>query len=205
MKRMLIGSIVLLSAVAAQAGDKLGGYAGAGLGVGNSTVAKEYGESFFYSVDKKDTSVSAYKVFAGYVKGGWGAELGYYSFGTYKTSGMVYLYSTYAAAAEFSTNAVALSLVGELPLNKEFAFTGKLGVASAKTQYKCIEFCGVNGETVSKSSVVPLIGLGGQYKVNEDLSLRAEWEVLGDAKVSDGYSSAKYGYNMLSVSAQYNF
>lgn len=197
----VIGLCALVSNT--QAAEKIGGYVGAGGGLGNSQIAKEYGENSYDSIDSKDTSASAYKVFVGYSERAWGAELAYHSFGTFKTEGTYTYYYTYKFSDQFTTTAISAAAIGKAPINQDLIFIGKLGVASATTKYECNQSCTTS--SASEKSIVPLLGLGVQYKLSDEFALRAEWEVIGDAKASDGYSSAKYGYNMLSASAQFNF
>ncbi len=79
------------------------------------------------------------------------------------------------------------SLVGLLPLNTDFSLFGKLGAHYVKTRVER------PGYSASDSDIDIGVGIGGRYRINQQLSVRLEFEDIGDAG------------DMLSVGLQYRF
>jgi OOP family OmpA-OmpF porin len=93
----------------------------------------------------------------------------------------------FGAFAQASAWAVGGSLVGLFPLNQDVSVFGKLGMHYVKTKVKGPGF------SVSDSDVDLGIGAGARYRINQQLSLRAELEDIGD------------GGDMISVGVQLRF
>ncbi len=95
------------------------------------------------------------------------AEVGYSVFGdsTVVSTGF---------SATLSASSFHIAAVGSLPLNPQFDLIGKLGLAnnSAKST-------NTNGFYLSTSQSDLLIGVGAQYHVNSQVTVRAQYESFG--------------------------
>lgn len=111
----------------------------------------------------------------------WAVEVGYLNSGT-----MSYTVAFPVAApgvtvgADIKVTATQIALVGSAPMNDKFAVYGKVGYSMAKTSWSMTATQG--GVSVS----VPLpstdqnstgIGFGASYKVSDQISLRAGYEL----------------------------
>lgn len=77
--------------------------------------------------------------------------------------------------AESSAWSVGGSLLGILPLNDQFSLFGKVGPHYVKTKVKR------PGVSSSDSSVDLGFGVGGRFRLNQQISFRLELEDIGDA------------------------
>jgi OOP family OmpA-OmpF porin len=124
------------------------------------------------------------------------AEVGYASFGdstlTSRTGDVV-----------LSSKSVTIAALGLYPLGSGFDLMGKLGVsmnsAAAKTTGTLVFTDGTTSSTASRSDV--LFGLGAQYHVNSQLSVRALYENFGKFDSS----SAPLAVTALSLGVAYSF
>ena len=67
------------------------------------------------------------------------------------------------------------SIVGLLPLTPEFSIFGKLGVHYVKVKAKA------PGVSTSDADIDPGFGIGGRFRINNQFSVRLEFEDIGDA------------------------
>ncbi len=167
---------------------KPGPYVGGSLGVSNfSTSGSALAKT---QRDERDT---AGKLFGGYqLNENLGVELGYTRLGklndTFDVAGQ-------AVKQSLSGESIYAAATGRLPLDQNFALTGKLGASFGKVK-------GSNGLpagedlTGSKSSV--LVGVGAEYKLAPNLALTADYERYG--KLSQRVSG-----NALTAGIKYNF
>ena len=66
--------------------------------------------------------------------------------------------------------ALQLSVIGNLPLSKEFSLFGRLGLNSVKSNAKA------GNVSASDSETKALIGLGARYAISPQFGLRAEYQ-----------------------------
>lgn len=103
-------------------------------------------------------------VFAGYqFNETFGLELGYRNFG----SDSVTIANT---KVDVKGNALQLSVLGSLPLNKEFSVFGRLGVNRVEAKATA-----GNG-SAKESDTKALIGVGLRYAVSKEFGLRVEFQ-----------------------------
>lgn len=89
--------------------------------------------------------------------------------------------------AEASATAIGGSVVGLIPLQQDFSVFGKLGVHYVKTR------ASGPGYSFSDSDIDLGIGVGARWRINPQLSLRLEFEDIGN------------GGDMFSVGVQFRF
>lgn len=160
-----------------------------GLGVGQSNSETNAGP-IAGAKDDKDT---AWKAFGGYQFNRYFAvEAGYIDLGRATVVGP-------AGAASFNSEAWQASVVGSLPVNQQFAFTGKLGVAQTKTD--TVGNIGATQIVASDHSTDPTYGLGLRYDFTKQLGVRGEWERFR----ASGSSFGKSDIDVYSVSGIYRF
>jgi len=95
------------------------------------------------------------------------AEVGYSVFVDSTISGP-------GGSATVSASAFQVAAIGSLPLNPQFDLIGKLGFSSNSAEGGGL----ASGITTSNSSV--LFGVGAQYHMNSQFSLRAQYDDYGD-------------------------
>lgn len=156
-------TVAAMSSAAFGAGIGDSGFYG-GLGLGRSDSDANSG-SIAGAKDNKD---NAWKAFAGYQFNRYFAvEGGYADLGRASVAGP-------AGTASFDSQAWQASAVGSLPLNQQFALTGKVGIARTST-----DVAGNIGATpvvATDNSTDPTYGLGARYDFTKALGVRGEWE-----------------------------
>ena len=205
-RALVAGAVSLLfcasPGMAADAAGGAGWYLGAGLG--QSTV-KENHPGNGYTIDR-DTHDTGYKLFGGYrFNRYFGIEGGYTDFGKEKFD---WVYSAVeSGAGKVSANAFSVSATGRLPVGYDFALLGKLGIA--RTQIKYREDWSQPGYEehirINRTTTVPLIGIGAEYALGKNLSLRAEYEAYGKVKMTRNEDKLKAKTDLISVSLGYQF
>lgn len=113
------------------------------------------------------------------------AEIGYTSFADSTVGG------TTLSASSFQ-----VALVGSLPLNAKFDLTGKLGISNNSEKY-----ADSWGTFASYSQSSMLFGVGAQYHLDSQLSIRAQYEDYGSF---DNYYQPMKA-TAFSLGAVYNF
>jgi OmpA-OmpF porin, OOP family len=167
---------------------KPGPYVGGGLGVSNFSTS---GSSLVKT--KRDERDTAAKLYGGYqLNENLGVELGYSRLGK--------LNDTFTVAGQpvvqnLRGESIYAAATGRLPLDQNFALTGKLGVSFGKVK-------GSNGlpagEDLTGSKRGILVGIGAEYKLTPSLALTADYERYG--KLSQRVSA-----NALTAGIKYNF
>lgn len=117
------------------------------------------------------------------------AEIGYTSFADST-------YSNWAGSATLSASSFQIAAVGSLPLNAKFDLIGKLGMAN--NSMKVTDSTGYYA-TDSQSSL--MFGVGAQYHLDSQLSIRAQYEDYGNF---ERYSPAMKA-TTVSLGVAYNF
>jgi OOP family OmpA-OmpF porin len=147
----LLAVLASTSAFAASAADDSGFYAGAG--VGQSFVDER-------GYDDEDT---AFSVFGGYQFNRYFALEGAYTdFGKIEPE---------AAGSELEADTVSLTAVGTVPITDKFSAYAKAGFSrwNLDTELPALT------NTADDSGTDPTYGLGVQYKINDAVSLRGEY------------------------------
>ena len=98
------------------------------------------------------------------------AEVGYHSF---SQSDIVYTNGTNSAKASSFT----VAAVGNYPINPQFSAIGKLGFASNKMDFTTT-VPGLIGSSHSKTALY--FAVGGQYNINQQFAVRAQYENFGN-------------------------
>ncbi|HKU71355.1 MAG TPA: outer membrane beta-barrel protein [Burkholderiales bacterium] len=160
-----------------------------GLGVGGTKSDVNAGP-ISGAKDDKDT---AWKAFGGYQFNRYiGVEGGYIDLGKSSVVGP-------AGAASFDNQAWQASVVGSMPINNQFALTGKLGIA--RTDTDTVANIGAQPLLASDHNTDPTYGLGVRYDINKSVGVRAEWERL---RTSTG-AFGKNDIDVYSINGIYRF
>lgn len=190
---LLAGALLAAQAQAQQPGQ---GYFGVGVG----SVWTD-GASPYTNTADEDTSVG-FKVYAGKLWGNYGMELGFYGLGKYDVD------FNNAKIAESETFAAAISGVYATPVGAGFSFHAKLGIAFTQHEISCNGVCVVSspqlvGTTTRGLSGLLGVGFGAQFSQN--VAARFDYEHFGSVHQAVGNEEYKDGYDMISVSLQFNF
>jgi len=185
-------------------------YVGAGIGQSKvkdpgscSDLGLIFNPGYSCSIDDSDTS---YNIFAGYkfipnVSG----ELGYIDLGKYNINASGTVGATPSSlSGEFKAKGWTLSVVGTYPVQPNFLLLGRLGLfnwdfdlSASGTGF----FTG--GGSLSSSGTDPLYGVGAQWDVNQQVSVRGEWTRYSN--VGDQNTTGQSDVDNLSLSVVYNF
>lgn len=101
-----------------------------------------------------------------------------------------------------NADSINLSLIGKVPLNKEFSLYGRLGVARNTVSV------GYTNLSIAASQTKAVLGLGGEYRFDKNFSLRAEYANLGSTQLGDkslGVDPVKIKVQQLTVGLNYRF
>ena len=134
-------------------------------------------------------SPNAVTVSGGYrVVPNWAAEAGYALIGDSTTN---------TGFGTISVRQSLLSLVAVYthPLEKNFSVFGKAGLGI--NNYSVSGTGAFAGTSSSSTSINPIFGAGGQYDINRQVGVRAQYEILGSANSSS--------LSRVSIGATYNF
>jgi OOP family OmpA-OmpF porin len=172
----IIGTFFLSTATFAQ-----NGYLGFGVG------------SASYSEGPIDDSGTGFNIYGGYkANENFGFELQYTDFGKQEGT-YTYYNNTFDTTAEIS--GLGLSAVGFLPFSDSFDLFLKLGVFAWDIDGS-IENASFGSHSGSDDGSDLLFGLGAEYQLSEQFSIRGAWEMVDN---EDG------DLDMLSINAQLNF
>lgn len=104
-------------------------------------------------------------------------------------------------------SALQVAAVGTFPVASAFDLFGKLGVSLNSNK-----LTGTGNNAVinsSTSSTTLMFGIGGQYNINKQFSVRAQYEDFGKIKTNDGpvppVAAWTVGTTMFSIGGVYNF
>jgi len=176
----LVSSVIALLALStgsASADDRW--YAGVSVG------GMDVGIICTVNCDDKDTG---WRLFGGYEFAEyWGAEFGYMDLGK-ATSG------TAAVAIE----GIDIVVTGTYPIDDKFGVFAKLGIYFLDAELS--DPLGVSQDTDSSGLT---FGFGGSFKIDDNFSLRAEWQLFDDLgeRAVTGVSDLEY----LSIGVVYAF
>lgn len=178
-----------------------GWYAGGSLG---SSSIKLRTDNISSTIDgQQETRDTGYKLLGGYqFNNNWAAELQYFDLGKYKYTDIG------GGSATVKTHGLALSGVGIFPVAQKVSILGKLGLARQTFAANAIASDGETfSDKVSKTTLV--VGVGAEYEINKNLSLRAEYEYFGVPTVptvlSSGDQKVKLRTDLFSVGLRYRF
>jgi len=149
-----------------------------------------------------DSSDSAWKIFGGYqFNQNFGVEANYVKFGTYALNANV---AGTPMFTDININAWGASLVGTLPMAKDFSLFGKAGMAYTRTTLgTCSALCQLN-TTFSGSNVwSPTVGVGLKYDFHPNWNVRGEVERY--TKVGSNDNSIGGSINLYTIGLAYKF
>lgn len=195
----LLAGVLLGAQVHAQTRGT-GGYFGAGVMQTYTDNATEFAWSAIGFGGSADSNATGLKVYGGYVwPARFGVEVGYYDLGTYD------VFTFGAKSDEFKTTALTVSGTYSLPLNPQVGLLFKLGLAFTDADYQCFSACGWPYVNTSHSDVAALMGIGLDWRLAQNFSLRAEWEYFGGVVHMVGNLMGEYGYSAFSLAGQFHF
>ncbi len=165
---------------------------------GNFYMAGDLGSSSYSNAKGSDGITSFNNPGMARIAGGyhfsptWAAEVGYSTFGDSVID--------YGATGKdtVKVSSVQVAAIGNLPLSAQFDLTGKIGFASNSAKYSTT-VVGIGAADESKTDL--LIGVGAQYHVSSQFSLRAQYDNFG--KTGKGASPIKA--SAFTVGVAYNF
>jgi OOP family OmpA-OmpF porin len=177
-----------------------GGYFGAGVMQTYTDNATEFAWSAIGFGGSADSNATGFKVYGGYVwPARFGIEVGYYDLGTYD----VFTFNT--KSDEFKTTALTVSGTYSLPINPSFGVLFKLGLAFTDADYRCFSTCPWPYVNTSHSDIAGLMGIGLDWRLAQNFSVRAEWEYFGGVVHMVGNLMGEYGYSAVSLAGQFHF
>lgn len=134
-----------------------------------------------------------------------GTELSYVNFGKPTYDLLREDGSNAASKLTVKNTAVVAAVVGYLPLNNDFTAMGKVGAAFVHTKVDRVGAPG-NDDTYhdSDNQVHPTFGIGGLYKLNTNLDLRANVDWYPNITKTSDTSTDTDSY-LVSIGIQYKF
>ena len=203
MKR-IFGTVLLtlglhLCSVAVADGDW---YAGASLGIGEANEIGfediDDGSALSGSIDNDDFG---WKIFGGYAYNEHVAiEFGYVDLGEVSinadSDGGGVAFDAGKVAASNGTTGFSLSVVGLMPINDRFGLHARIGYFTWKADQRLTNsaFQPVSAELEGSD---PTFGLGATYKINDQFTIRGDYEKFTDIDEVDG--------SLLSLGLQFHF
>lgn len=170
-------------------------------GVGYGAVWSDSASPYANTLD--DGTAAGGKIYGGKMGDRFGIELGLYSLGKFDVNLLG------AKLAETATTAVAVSGVMATPLGGGYSFHAKLGLAFTQAEFTCSGAqCATQspvGVNTKKRGTSGVFGLGVGAKLSQGVLVRVDFEHFGN--VHHQISNTEYGdgYDMMSVSLQFNF
>lgn len=175
---MLLGACLGLQASGAFADGDSPWYLGASIGEARGQHPQEERDFLGYTQPTIDNRDTGGKLYGGYrFRPNWAVEFGY------ATLGKNNLKETAFAADSFRTDGLFVALRGSYPVNDNWSVLGELGVVASRTRYRC-EFNCVGLQETTAHGTSALLGVGVEYNVNKNLSVRAEYELYNRLKGS---------------------
>jgi opacity protein-like surface antigen len=202
MKRWgLVLAISLLAAPAWAQQPAEGFYIGAS-GAAVYTDAMQNVQSIVGGGYSNDSEPNGGKVYAGYKRGRWAMELGYYYLGKYEN-----LTSLGGPVTDtLETQAIVTALVYEVPMNSTFSLFARAGIAFTSAQYECKVGCGTSPLIDTRTDGISgMMGLGADMRLSERFSLRGEYEHIGSVHEAVDTQKFKSGYDMYMVGVRFIF
>ncbi|MGA8864244.1 MAG: outer membrane beta-barrel protein [Gallionella sp.] len=129
----------------------------------------------------------------------WGAEISYADLGSASLgSGII---SSIAVSGNYKASSVQLSGTGTFPVTDAFSIIAKLGIAS--TDLTVTASGGGVSVDQSATTTKAAFGIGAQYDFTKNISVRAQYEDLGD--VGDSNTTGTSNVTLLSAGLVYKF
>jgi opacity protein-like surface antigen len=173
MKKLIVALIAGAAAVSAAQAQSLNDQPHAYVGVGVNTAK---------NIQSDDYKLGG-KIYGGYqFNRTWAAEAGYSDFGDHDV-----------ANATTKGNAYYVAAKATMPINEQFSAYGKLGVERSERKYNSPLL------NVKDTDTGAYGALGVEYKLNQQVSLTAEYERYGKEQDIGAKS------NVWTVGAHYNF
>jgi len=195
----LFASALIAGQAQAQARGS-GGYLGAGVMQVYTDNATEFAYLSIPAGGSADGTATGYKVYGGYVwPARFGFEVGYYDLGTFSA----YTFGT--KSDEFNTTALAFSGTFSLPINPSVDVLFKLGFAYTDVDYRCFSACGWPYVNTSHTDTAALMGVGLDWRIASNFSVRADWEYFGGVVHNVGSMIGEYDYSAVSIAGQFRF
>lgn len=193
MKRSLsiAASALFFCSFAALATEGSGIYLGVGVANGSlSACADSTGSCNTFSVKSQDSSHP--RLIGGYDFNKYiGIEAGLSGLGSYKVQN-----TTGSTVGTVKVSAVTLAAKGGYTFPHGFSVFGKLGLASVSTQYSADPGWVLN-MSADQSSTGLVLGLGGQYNINEMIGFRLFTEIVSYS--DEAYTGAIGGTTLMAV------
>ena len=108
----------------------------------------------------------------------------------------------YSGKLAFTSDALFVDAVGQLPLNNSFSLFAKVGYAYTDTEATLNDNAGNNSKWTKSEGVVKY-GFGGEYVIAKKYAIRAEYEKY--PKVGDDNTTGESDIDVLSVGFNYKF
>ena len=162
-----------------------------GAGIGQSSVDIDCDLDITCTADEEDTG---FKLFGGYnFTPNFGLEAFYVDLGEASITGTDSFLG--AARATIEVSGFGLAAVGRLPVADRFEILGKAGLFIWDIDVGVQS--GIGSGSLSDDGTDLMLGLGGGYKLTENLSLQAEWERFLD--VGDDNTTGQSDVDLFSV------
>lgn len=184
------------SSMAASQQDQSGWYLGTGIGY--STISPDLDNSKLEQNSSQKKNNTGFKLYGGYqFNENWALETQYIHLGKYKADGTGPMKGI---TADIKVQGIAVNGVGSYYFGEDFSVFAKLGVMLSKMDSNSsgpgFRF------SEKRASTVPLLGVGAEYKLTPQLSLRAEYEYYGQQKIDN---EVKVRTDMATLGLRYRF
>ena len=205
-KSLFLSALVFAMSGSAFAAEGFYVYGGLGYSKADTEVASEtivVGRE--YATIGADEDGVGVKLAAGYRFNDYFAVEGSYAY-LGKAEATVSSTVDFDAKASMKAHVMAVDAVGLYPVNKDFDVFAKAGVGLSyvKTSASANIFGDAYAFSESDTRFVTKLGFGAEYKVSQNVAIRAEYErYFGVSKDSD--YSIDADYNLLSVGVKYTF
>jgi len=137
-------------------------------------IAADFGSATYSNVAEYPTSTNIIRIAGGYyINSSVAVEVGYTKF-----ADVALVNATSAGRLSASTFQVAA--VGIYPLNNQFDITGKLGISMNTVKDSGTLVNGSNPWSYPYSKTSLMYGVGAQYHMTRQFSVRAQYEYFGD-------------------------
>lgn len=201
LRHINVAAILFLGAVigcsqASWAQSDAGGYMGAGFGQAMAPdFCSEEPGLILTTCEDKD---SAFKLFGGFqFNRNFALEASYFDLGVLPSSGSVF---GIPFDLKFEATAFTLQGVGIAPVSDELSIFGKAGLSFWNLDASGT-VGGVSG-SVSEDGVDIALGLGAQFLISNNMSIRAEWDFFPDFGNDD---TGEGDMHMISVGLVFSF
>jgi OOP family OmpA-OmpF porin len=209
-RKIALATAMIAFCGAAMAGDSF--YVGGSLGQSSSKFkSSDYTLNIAGINESQDKTDTAYKIFAGYnilpylaVEGGY-AYLGKPAY-NYAGTG---IYAGFTGAATAEESSWFLAAKGTYNLNEQIGLFVKAGVAfnryqvTGNTNNAAVNAAVGFPSSISKNTTEPLLGIGAEFNLIKQVSIRAEWESFG--RFGNENDSGRTDASMWSIGVAYKF